>query len=57
MVIAGRTIMVVSVVPSLLKGQHIGFIVLGDAEAIPVFRMVQFVLGLLILIQEWPSLS
>jgi hypothetical protein len=57
MVIVGALIMVASIIPSLLKGQHIGLIVLGDAEVIPVFEMVLLVLGLLIVIQGWSGLS
>jgi hypothetical protein len=48
--------MVGSLVPSLLNGQH-GPIVLGDAEVLPVFGMILFVLGLLVVIQEWSGLS
>jgi hypothetical protein len=57
MVIVGTLIMVASITPSLLKGQHIVLIVLGDAEVIPVFGMVLLVLGLLIVIQDWSGLS
>ena len=54
--VVGAFLMVGSLVPSLLNGQH-GPIVLGDAEVLPVFGMILFVLGLLVVIQEWSGLS
>jgi hypothetical protein len=32
-------------------------IVLGDAEVVPVFGMVIFVMGILVIIQEWAGLT
>ena len=48
--------MVASIVPSMAA--HPGApVVLGDAEVVPVFGMVMFVMGLLVLLQEWSGLS
>ncbi len=55
-VIVGVLLMGGSLVPSLLNGQRWP-IVLGDAELIPVFGMILFVVGLLVVIQEWSGLS
>lgn len=49
--------MIASIVPSLANGQHVGAIVMSNAEVVPVFEMVVFVAGLLVVIQESSGLS
>ena len=54
--LGGLFLMVASIVPSMAA--HPGApVVLGDAEVVPVFGMVMFVMGLLVLLQEWSGLS
>ena len=56
--IVGVLMMIGSIVPAMANAQ--GFrtgIVLGDAEVVPVFGMVLFVMGILVLLQEWTGLT
>jgi hypothetical protein len=54
--LGGLFLMVASIVPSMAA--HPGApVVLGDAEVVPVFGMVMFVIGLLVLLQEWSGLT
>lgn len=56
--ILGVLLMIGSIVPSLVHGQNGGSgIVLGDAEVVTVFGMVIFVMGVLVLFQEWMGLT
>ena len=56
-VLAGLFLVVASLIPSFLdRGVRLG-IVLGDAEVVPVTGMVVFVLGALVLLQEWSGLT
>ena len=55
-VVLGVMLMIGSLLPPIANGQRAPF-VLGDAELVPVFGLILFVLGLLVIMQEWSGLS